>query len=106
MRILSPSLAAMTVSVASSPIFFRIASSPLANSAATYDEAGSALLRDSIVCARRCRTSPPSCSAAICARLLEHGFDAHPALVFETVEKAALVARVAGDAAGLIDDEQ
>ena len=32
-RVLSPSFAAMTVSVASSPIFFRIASSPFANSA-------------------------------------------------------------------------
>jgi hypothetical protein len=31
----------MTVSVASSPIFFTIASSPFANSAATYDDDGS-----------------------------------------------------------------
>ena len=35
MRILSPSLAAITVSVASSPIFLRIASLPFANSVAT-----------------------------------------------------------------------
>ena len=37
MRAGSPSLPAITVSVASSPIFFRIASSPLANSDATYE---------------------------------------------------------------------
>jgi hypothetical protein len=41
----------MTASVASSPIFFRIASSPFANSAATYDVAGSAPRRAAIVAA-------------------------------------------------------
>ena len=43
----SPSLAAITVSVASSPIFLRMASSPLAYRPATYDESGAADLRAS-----------------------------------------------------------
>src|SRR5712664_1154927 len=49
----SPLFAASTVSVASSPIFFRMASSPPANSLATYDSAGSPSLRSLMVAAMR-----------------------------------------------------
>src|SRR5947207_5424822 len=53
----SPLFAASTVSVASSPIFFSIASSPLAKSCATYDLAGSPPFRSLMVAAMRSRVS-------------------------------------------------
>src|SRR3954469_11715797 len=113
MRILSPSLPAMTVSVASSPIFFRMASSPFAKSAATYDNAGSACTRDRIVAAMRSRTSsrcdcavPDSVIAINRPRVLDDRFRVDPALVLESLEKAAFAPGVAGNAAALLDQEK
>src|SRR5439155_26651559 len=98
----------MTVSVASSPIFFRIASSPRANSDATYDDFGSASLRASIVAARRVRTesSPASAIAIDRVRIFEHRFDDDPFAIFEPLVKAALPARMTGNAADLFDDQK
>src|SRR5690242_9960004 len=109
MRILSPSLPAITASVASSPIFFRMASSPFASSDATYEADGSAPRRDSIVAARRSRTSrAPSASADAIdlAGIPDDRLDIDPAAVFQPAKKAALASRVTGDATGLLDQKQ
>src|SRR5205809_2274390 len=98
----------MTVSVASSPIFFRIASSPRANSEATYDDFGSASLRASIAAARRARTESSLASAIAIdrVRILQHGFDHNPFSIFQPLIKAALPACMTGDAADLFDDQK
>src|SRR3989338_9523756 len=54
---MSPSLLASITSVASSPIFFKIASSPLLNNLATYELSGEAFLRASRVSVNRCKIS-------------------------------------------------
>src|ERR1700756_1696043 len=120
-------MAAMTASVASSPIFLTMASSPFANSVATYDVAGSAPRRFAIVRVSRRRTSlcfvssvvarrAPSPTFALfllmtsCAvnglRVLQYRVDDAPGIVFEPLEETAVPSGMTGDAAGLFDDEQ
>src|SRR5438105_55210 len=97
----------MTVSVASSPIFLRIPSSPRANRNATYDDFGSASLRASIAAARRASTeSSPSPVAIDRVRILQHRFDWNPFPVFEPLVKTALPACMTGDAADLFDEQK
>src|SRR5439155_11592363 len=112
------SLAAITVSVASSPIFFRIASSPLANSRATYEVAGSpplASLRASIRSARRFRVSLTAWSRLLLSlvntfRIFQHRFDGQPfailGVALELLEKAGMAAGMAGDAVDLFNFQQ
>src|SRR6185437_14291652 len=105
--ILSPSFAAMTVSVASSPIFLRMASSPRANSDATYESAALASRRAAITAAMRRSTSALSSTIAVHGDgVLEHRLDDLPCVGGEALVEAALAARVACDTAHLLDDEQ
>src|SRR5258706_14436942 len=121
-------MAAMTASMASSPIFLTMASSPFANSVATYDVAGSAPRRWAIVRASRRRMSRCAVSSAVVAggtpsrafvlflpmislavdglRIFQYRVDDAPGVVFESLEKTTVPARMTGDAAGLFDDEQ
>src|SRR5262245_58337816 len=96
----------MTVSVASSPILFRIASAPLAYRAATYDVAGSAPLRASSVAAIRASTASSASRAIDRVRVLQDRLDRVPFALVEPLVEAALAAGVAGDAANLLDDQQ
>src|SRR6218665_673639 len=108
----SASLAAMTTSVASSPIFFRKASGPWCSRRATYLLAGSppwAILRLSMTAARRARMSCERC----CKSSSGMGFSRRwpgglsrphrpPARrVAEPAEKAAMAPGMAGNA-GLV----
>src|SRR5215472_1960059 len=125
-------MAAMTASVASSPIFLTIASSPFANNVATYEVAGSQLRLAAIVRASRLRTSPFITSSAGVARtisfalrcrilpdllsaisfainidrVLEHRLDDAPNTIFEPLEETAMPACMTGDATGLFDDQE
>src|SRR5215471_14842045 len=124
-------MAAMTVSVASLPIFLTIASSPFANNVATYEVAGSqprlaAIVRASrlrmspfiasfagvvrTISALRCRILPDLLSAISFAinidRVLEHRLDDAPSTVFEPLEETAMPACMTGDATGLFDDQE
>ena len=110
---LSPSFAASTVSVASSPIFFRIASSPLAASARDVRaSAGSRLRAAAIVAASRAQASSRVRSLMRGIAIDVSGILAAPArssthaLAFESLEEAAVASGVAGDAAELLDFEQ
>src|SRR6185437_10127213 len=105
-RILSPSFAASSVSVASSPILRSTRSSDVASSDATYDAAGSASLRASMTAAIRASTSASSVAAIDGGRILEDRLDGLPFVAFEPPVEAALAAGVAGDAAHLLDNEQ
>src|SRR5882672_2070622 len=108
----------MTASVASSPIFLIIASSPFANSVATYDVAGSAPRLAAIVAVSRCNTSSHVGRVALPAgfsgisfaidrpRVLEHRFDRAPGAVLEPLKETAVPAGMTSDAAALFDDEQ
>src|SRR5206468_10285078 len=98
----------MTASVASSPIFFRMASSPRANSDATYDDFGSAFLRDSIVPATRASTESSARSPVAIdrVRVFQHGLDRYPLVALEPLVKAALASGMTGDAADLFDDQE
>src|SRR5437899_9601237 len=99
----------MTASVASSPIFLIIASSPFANSVATYEVAGSAPRRAAIVAVRRCSTSSHvgrgACPAGFSGisfaidrpRFLEHRFDRAPGAVLEPSQETAEPADRTGD---------
>jgi len=69
-RALLPSFAAMTVSVASSPIFFNIASSPLREQRGDIGRRRSTPLRDSIVAARRVRMPSSERDSAIAVNCL------------------------------------
>src|ERR1700741_4261075 len=118
-------MAAMTASVASSPIFLTMALSPFANSVATYDVAGSAGRRWAIVRASRrrmslCFVSPVvvACGAPFAVflrmisfavnglRILQYRVDDAPSVVFEALEETTVPASMTGDAACLFDDEQ
>src|SRR5690348_12980947 len=105
-RILSPSIAASSVSVASSPILRSTRSSGAASNDATYDAAGSAALRDSMTAAIRASTSASSVAAIDGGRILEDRLHGLPLVAFEPPVEAALAAGMAGDAAHLLDDQQ
>jgi hypothetical protein len=108
-------LAAITVSVASSPIFFRIASSPLANSLADVGFGRVAAvfrLARFDHAARRFRVSLIVSSSVWCKCVsgsCSTGSTALPVAVGrapELLEEAGMAARMAGDAAGLLDLQQ
>src|SRR5688572_27824293 len=107
---LSPSLDASRVSAASSATFLSMASSPLANSAATYEPAASAPLRAAMVSPNR-RSIVVSIIFAVSLaiyffRILEHWVHRHPITVVQPVEKAAMPAGVTGDTADLFNLDQ
>ena len=111
MRSLSPSFAAMTVSVASSPIFFRIASSPLREQRGDVGRARDrrpGALRSSRRAASRTSLARSAVSHGRRSPRgsLSTGSTVDPCAVVEPLEEAALAPGVAGDAARLLDDEQ
>src|SRR5829696_1907203 len=91
-----------------------MASLPLASSCATYDDAGSAFLRESMVRASRARTEKSiigvSTNLALTAvdlgRLFEHRIGQNPPPILKPPEKTTLASGMAGNAACLIHTQE
>src|SRR5512134_2719677 len=107
MRSGAPSLAAMMASVASSPIFFRMASSPRENSRATYEDEGSPPLRESITSASFFNTDSLILRCPIDQfRILQHRIDHQPGVALQPPVKTTLAPGVTGDPPSLLDSVQ